>query len=532
MPGTKRFQFVIETQDPGKWEVRHFLHVGLLPANHSEVKSLNQDMNKADAEQIVRLLGQCDAEIFQEEGQVMPTYQSTLTTMEQVAEKVQKVGGGTSGRMAFLMSTSFLPVLVGFNPLSMAREGRANIALFTKSQTVGWLVGFCFVYLVVVLGRGTAEFFQRLFQLSDSRHQMQKLQEKQEAFVLNPAIGILLGVIITPQPEDLSDSFWMKGRSTTNILLEALLPAAHKTVDHCSVRTIGPLCLLEILQTFEQAYQVTYGQSPKITTLMKQASTRCPGEKGRVYLVGWQTLGIIAIMDGVECMHAFDFWAVHGFLIADRSSMFNQEVELINQGPHFSFSLEDFLTPILPSLTETDTVLFSFTLDDNLTEVQTLVEQVKEKISNIQRPGLSTQRRGAVPIPLKKLFPSIISITWPLLFFEYQGNFIQKVQHKLSTKWVLNTMSTGAHVLFAQILQNHMLDLLIHNFKLFCKANQSTGKKKILHAFLVSKVGAGQGSQGIYDPILATPVSSSPDIPSMMVREPPLGDPLPSATVG
>lgn len=94
---------------------------------------------------------------------------------------------------------------------------------------------------------------------------------------------------------------------------------------------------------------------------------------------------------------------------------------------------------------------------DNLTEMQTLVEQVKEKTSNIQRPGLGTQHCGAVPvsegpalrrgprgavtarsswrccscsslslqIPLKKLFPSIISITWPLLFFEYQENFIQ-----------------------------------------------------------------------------------------------------------
>ncbi|CAI9174561.1 unnamed protein product, partial [Rangifer tarandus platyrhynchus] len=78
--------------------------------------------------------------------------------------------------------------------------------------------------------------------------------------------------------------------------------------------------------------------------------------------------------------------------------MFNQEAELINQGPHFSFSQEDFLTPILPSLTETDTVLFIFTLDDNLTEVQTLVEQVKEKTSNIQHPGLGTQHCGAVPV--------------------------------------------------------------------------------------------------------------------------------------
>lgn len=33
------------------------------------------------------------------------------------------------------------------------------------------------------------------------------------------------------------------------------------------------------------------------------------------------------------------------------------------QSPHFSFSQEDILTSILPSLTETDTVLFVFTLD-------------------------------------------------------------------------------------------------------------------------------------------------------------------------
>lgn len=94
---------------------------------------------------------------------------------------------------------------------------------------------------------------------------------------------------------------------------------------------------------------------------------------------------------------------------------------------------------------------------DGLTEVQTLVEQGKEKTSNTQHPGLSTQHCGAVPagegpalrrglrgtvtarsswrccscspislqIPLKKPFPSISSITRPLLFFKYEGNFIQ-----------------------------------------------------------------------------------------------------------
>ncbi|KAK2092134.1 hypothetical protein P7K49_028662 [Saguinus oedipus] len=91
---------------------------------------LTRDLDKADAEKIVRLLGQCDAEIFQEEGQALPTYQrfyseSVLTTMVQLAGKVQEAlkdpdgglvvssGGGTSGRMAFLMSVSSNQLMKG-----------------------------------------------------------------------------------------------------------------------------------------------------------------------------------------------------------------------------------------------------------------------------------------------------------------------------------------------------------------------------------------------------------------------------------
>ncbi|KAI4587418.1 hypothetical protein MJG53_005205 [Ovis ammon polii x Ovis aries] len=86
---------------------------------------------------------------------------------------------------------------------------------------------------------------------------------------------------------------------------------------------------------------------------------------------------------------------------------------------------------------------------------------------NIQALAHSTVGQS-LPIPLKKPFPSISSITRPLLFFKYEGNFIQKFQYELSTKRVLNTMIIGAHVLLGQILQNHMLDLLIHNSKLLC----------------------------------------------------------------
>ncbi|XP_042123242.2 glucokinase regulatory protein-like isoform X2 [Peromyscus maniculatus bairdii] len=120
-------------------------------------------------------------------------------------------------------------------------------------------------------------------------------------------------------------------------------------------------------------------------------------------------------MDGVECIHTFgaDFQDVRGFLIGDHNGMFNQKAELTNQGPQFTFSQDDFLTSILPSLMEIDTVVFIFTLDDNLTEVQALVEQVREKTVNIQALAHSTVGQSW-PAPLKSLFPSIISITWPL----------------------------------------------------------------------------------------------------------------------
>ncbi|XP_015335321.1 glucokinase regulatory protein isoform X2 [Marmota marmota marmota] len=540
MPGTKRFQHVIETPEPGEWELSGY--EAAVPITEKS-NPLTRDLDKADAEKIVRLLGQCDAEIFQEEGQAMPTYQrlyseSVLTTMVQVAEKVQDVlkepeealvvlsGGGTSGRMAFLMSVSFNQLMKGLGQKPLytyliaggdrsvvaSRERTEDSALhgieeLKKAPFVAGQMDYCMdntdVFLPVLVGfnpvsmarNDPIEDWSSTFRQVAER--MQKMQEKQEAFVLNPAVG----------PEGLSGSSRMKGGSATKILLETLLLAAHKTVDRGIAAS--QRCLLEILRTFEQAHQVTYSQSSKIATLMKQVSTSLE-KKGRVHLVGWQTLGIIAIMDGVECIHTFgaDFRDVRGFLMGDHSDMFNQKAELTNQGPQFTFSQEDFLTSILPSITEIDTVLFIFTLDDNLMEVRTLVEQVKEKTTNIQALAHSTVGQS-LPTPLKKLFPSIISIMWPLLFFEYEGNFIQKFQRELSTKWILNTVSTGAHVLLGKILQNYMLDLRIGNSKLFWRAlamlQRFSGQSKA--RCIESLLQAIHFPQPLSDEIRAAPIS-------------------------
>ncbi|KFV77100.1 Glucokinase regulatory protein, partial [Dryobates pubescens] len=519
MRGMKKYRHVIETPDPGRWEL-----VGYEAALPISEKSnpITRELDRADPMQIVQLLKECDAEIFQEEEEALLNYkrlysQSVLKTMIDIINKVQEVlkdpenglivlsGSGTSGRLAFLIATSFNKLLRGLGQLPryahiiagghrslvMSQEGLEDSALLGTEELrkvcdgkkkvvfigiscglsapfVAGQLDFCMnnldIFLPVLLGfnpvsmarNDKIEGWHSTFRQVAER--MQKLQESHKAFVLNPAVG----------PEGICGFSWMKGGSATKILLETVLLAAHKTVSRES--EISEKCLVEILRTYERAHEVTYAQSRKIAALVKEAGASLQ-KKACVYVLGWHTLGLIAIMDGVECIPTFgaDNKDVQGFLIGDHNDIFNKEVDLTSQGPQVAFSQEDFVRIILPSLTEFDTVLFLFTLDDDLAEVEELVIQVKEKTSNIQALSHATVGQY-LPASLKKLFPDIISIMWPILFLEYEGNFIQKFQRELSTKWILNTVSTGAYVLKGKILRNCMVDLRIANSKLFWRA--------------------------------------------------------------
>lgn len=520
MRRTQRYRHVIETPAHGKWELAGY--EATLPISEKS-NPITRELDKADPAQIVQLLKECDAEIFQEEEEALPHYkrlysESVLQTMVHIIREVQEVlkdpdntlivlsGGGTSGRLAFLIAGSFNKLLKGLGQqprytyiiaggdrsLVMSQEALEDRALLGVQELrkvcegkrkvvflgiscglsapfVAGQLDFCMnnleVFLPVLVGfnpvsmaRSDAiEGWHSTFRQVAER--MQTLQESHKAFVLNPAVG----------PEAITGSSRLKGGSAAKVLLETLLLAVHR---------VGPQDtepshkrLLETLRTYERAHQVTYAQSKKIAALVQQAGTSLQ-KKACVYMVGWHTLGILAVMDGAECIPTFGAGSsdVRGILLGDPSEMLKKEAEQVQvQGPQFAFSQEEFGKLILPSLTELDTVLFLFTLDDDLTEVEKLVVQVKEKTPHVQALSHATVGQY-LPASLKKLFPSIMSITWPILFLEYEGNFLQKFQWELSTKWILNTVSTGAHVLKGKILHNHAVDLRISNSKLFWRA--------------------------------------------------------------
>uniref|UniRef100_A0A2K5IWL8 SIS domain-containing protein n=1 Tax=Colobus angolensis palliatus TaxID=336983 RepID=A0A2K5IWL8_COLAP len=286
MPGTKRFQHVIETLEPGKWELSGY--EAAVPVTEKS-NPLTQDLDKADAEEIVRLLGQCDAEIFQEEGQALPTYQrlcseSILTTMVQVAGKVQEVpkepdgglivlsGGGTSGRMAFLMSVSFNQLMKGLGQKSLytyltaggdrsvvaSREGTEDSALHGIEElkkvaagkkrviVIGISVGLSFYWNTAIftisppcvsLDLRNDPIEDRSSTFRQVAERMQKMQEKQKAFVLNPAIGVgpLLFLCSPPPP------------NTWELLATSLGPLILGSVTSLTVDTV--LFLIKIKPT-------------------------------------------------------------------------------------------------------------------------------------------------------------------------------------------------------------------------------------------------------------------------------------------
>ncbi|XP_053565412.1 glucokinase regulatory protein isoform X2 [Bombina bombina] len=482
---------------------------------------ITRELDKADPNQLVQLLRDCDAEIFQEEDVAILNYQrlyseSILKTVGDIAKSVQEIlktpddglvvlsGCGASGRLALLLANSFNRLLKGLHitpcytyiisggdrslvtsqeayedhPLLGAEElekvceGKKKVVFIgiTCGLSAPFIAGqldFCMrnldVFVPVLVGfnpvsmarNDTIEGWHSTFR--QVAEHMQNLQDTQRVFILNPAVG----------PEAISGSSSMKGGSATKILLETLFLVAHKAESNVEVTE---KCLLEILRTYERAHKVTYAQSKKIAALVKQTATSLQ-KKGHLYILGWRTLGLMGIMEAVNCVPSFqaDWRDVRGFISGGYQTMENKEGDLTSEGPEFAVSHEDFVKSVLPSLSETDTVLFIFTLDDELSEVEKLVTLVKDKTSNIHAISHATAGQY-LPNPTKKIIPNIIGITWPILFLEYEGAFIQMFQRELSTKWILNTITSGAHVLRGKVYRNLMVDFKISNTKLFQRA--------------------------------------------------------------
>ncbi|KAM3857069.1 glucokinase regulatory protein [Diretmus argenteus] len=459
---------------------------------------LTHDIDRAPANRIVRLLQACDAQMFQEDaGGQRSTYQrlysdGVVKTIVEVAKRVELIlkcpeesmvvlsGCGTSGRLAFLTATGFNRALkelnqspvysyiiaggdralfssqeapeddprLGMLSLKKLCEGKRRVLFIgiscgLSAPFVAGQLDFCLqhpeVYTPVLVG------FNPAVQARDEPmagcnltfrsvvERMQELTTSQAAFLLNPTVG----------PEAISGSSRMKGGSATKILLEIVLSAAHAAAyTHAPITHEG---ILQDMKAYERTLDITYAHTKGITVLVEAAgrSLQCGR---RVCYLGWGCLGVLGLIDASECNPTFgaDYEDVRGFISGGYKDLNNAEGPLTSLGPEFCIAHEDFVDLILPFLNDQDTVLLIYTHSDDASEVEKLALRVREKTSS-----------------LHAVCHGVDGVTAT----------IQQHQ-ELSTKLVLNDVSTGAHILKGKVYQNHMVDVQVTNSKLYRRATR------------------------------------------------------------
>ncbi|XP_029369300.1 glucokinase regulatory protein [Echeneis naucrates] len=469
-------------------------HEPTLPVSEKS-NPLTHNIDQASAACIVRMLQACDAQMFQAEtGETyqVPRLQSdaVVKTVMEVAKRVELIlkdpldklvvlsGCGTSGRLAFLMASSFNRELkklnqslvysyiiaggdkalfssqeapeddpkLGMLSLKKVSEGKKQVLFIgiscgLSAPFVAGQLDFCLqhpeVYTPVMVGFNPTHQAKDepvpgcTFTFRSLVHKMQELAKSQKAFLINPTVG----------PEAISGSSRMKGGSATKILLDIVLSTAHSATFNRTPITYKSI--LQHMKAYDQTVDITYAQSEAITALVEAAGQSLRHGR-RVCYLGWGSLAVLGLIDASECNPTFgaDYEDVRGFMCGGYRNLNNNEGPLTSLGPQFSIGHEDFLHLVLPHVSDQDTVLLLYTHSDNVSEVLKLACQVREKTSNLHA-----------------------------VYHGTDGDTTAE-QWELSTKLVLNAISTGAHILKGKVYQNHMIDVQVTNSKLYCRATR------------------------------------------------------------
>ncbi|XP_077441222.1 glucokinase regulatory protein [Vanacampus margaritifer] len=480
---------------------------------------LTRDIDRASPNRIARMLRSCDAEMFRQE--TASTYQTLLCdkvvkTMLEVAGMVELIlkepedslvvlsGCGTSGRLAFLVVSGFNKALKEMNHsqvyayiiaggdrallssqeapeddphlgklcLKKVCEGKKRVLFIgiscgLSAPFVAGQLEFCLrhleVFTPVLIGFNPAHQAWNEpttnceFTFLTVVQRMQVLAKSRKAFLINPSVG----------PEAISGSSRMKGGSATKMILEVILSAAHAAAFSRAATTHH--VILQHLKAYENTVEVTYSHSTAIAGLVAAAgqSLLC---KKRVCYLGWGSPAVLGLIDASECEPTFGaaYRDIQAFISGGYRALNNNEGSIALLGPQFCIAHEDFLLDVLPTLDDQDTVILIYTHTDNITEVMNVTHRVREKMSNLHTIYHQADGDDAgLQDEINRLCMSTLTFSWPL---PSSGS----LQHmwELSTKLVLNAVSTGAHILKGKIYQNHMIDVQVTNSKLYRRARR------------------------------------------------------------
>jgi N-acetylmuramic acid 6-phosphate (MurNAc-6-P) etherase len=342
---------------------------------------------------------------------------------------------------------SFIPVLVGFNTTEMSRK--TPIEGFSKTMY---------------------DIISQLKALTSPSNGPPK------AFILNPILG----------PEPVAGSSRMKGGSATKLLIEMIAvrilhrafpdqlplfnhPTSSPSADQ-HVHT-SPSSFISLIEFFERVNRRTYLSEEKIAQVVSMAGDSLK-EGGHIYYLGEDSIAMIALIDASECPPTYGahFSDVRGFVPSGWSTMGNLEGDMSAHGVNYQISDLDFESNVLPQLTEKDTLVIFHLEGQDHSRLASLLNKSRSSAPGLKVALVSWSRdmktgAGLLEAAKKTGFGITVEIAVSLPSFEILPGLVAPVE--ISAKWILNAISTGAHIMKGKVWSNRMIDLNLSNDKLF-----------------------------------------------------------------
>lgn len=483
---------------------------------------LTQDIDTASPAGILRLLRQCDSQVFS--GYLTHPCimdDEMLEVAAQVAWRLSRVlaegdrgrivlsGAGTSGRLAVFLAREFNRLLRGMHaqerfhsliaggeraliaPVEGAEDqgskGADDLRPFLDGDAghslyIGITAGLSAPYVaaqcealresknwdVVLLGFNPAEMArdERVSpDVPSIAEIIEAMKDEERFFLLNPVYG----------PEAITGSTRMKGGTTTKLLLETIFHLAlelagmdpeRKRIELGTDGSLLPLRshLLDCYERYRDVFDAAYVNIPALAELVRLGGGSLRAS-GRIYYIGRGAAGMMGVMDAAECVPTFgaDPFDVRAFLREGWSAWLGEGRDLSSNGRGYLIGHSDFQSHFLPSLERTDLVIGI--------AVSTLGDNTKIILEQSKTQGARTALVLVTAVtPRAEELPSGLDVLCviPVHSLGFRPGFTN--EGELALKLCLNAITTGAHVLAGRVYHNRMIDLRLSNSKLYLRA--------------------------------------------------------------
>ena len=262
----------------------------------------------------------------------------------------------------------------------------------------------------------------------------------------------------------------MKCGTTTKMLLETIFFTAHQLATNEPL----PIPNSSIIKAYQTTLARTHQADVEISSLIKIAgNTLLSG--GCISYVGWDSLGIMGMIDAAECVPTFgaNHDDVRCFLETGYELLRNPEGDLSCHGEKLEISFDHFINMRCEELSKDDTVIFivSNLSPEQKIKLDRIANAVKNQLSNLAIIAINTTNSEIRQIQDKLGHPHTVHVVLPSLdryALSYNRHkFLETYVAEVSLKWVINAVSTGAHILKGKVYKNYMIDLKLTNKKLF-----------------------------------------------------------------